>query len=243
MNSETLLSTDTQTTLSLLYAEHYPRLARWCESRCAGHGDDLAQDVWVKILAGYDRYEDRGLPFAAFMFKVAHSTLIDWRRKKKNSALGWSIDAGEVHENWLPHRHPQGTALELMCVDEALERVPESQRTALLLQANGYKDHEVAASLGLGALSLKALRWRAREALGAVAKDSGEGAAGQCAAMVEQSDLSTLSPRERQVVTMIYGEGRTRKDVADRLGLGEGTVNNVRKLGLRKLRAMKGSAA
>src|ERR671937_1964643 len=42
--------------------------------------EDLTEEVFVKMLEKFHTYRDRGLPFSAWIFRIAHNHLIDFLR-------------------------------------------------------------------------------------------------------------------------------------------------------------------
>jgi RNA polymerase sigma-70 factor (ECF subfamily) len=42
--------------------------------------EDLTEEVFVKVLEKLNLYQDRGLPFSAWIFRIAHNHLIDFLR-------------------------------------------------------------------------------------------------------------------------------------------------------------------
>jgi RNA polymerase sigma-70 factor (ECF subfamily) len=69
------------------FGEIYERLAPKVYSYLYHHtngkahlAEDLTEDVFIKVLEKFDRYEDRGLPFASWVYRVAHNLLVDYFR-------------------------------------------------------------------------------------------------------------------------------------------------------------------
>ncbi len=52
-------------------------LRRVCDPAVA---EDLLQDVFVGMLAGLPRYEDRGYPIGSWLYRMAACRVIDWQR-------------------------------------------------------------------------------------------------------------------------------------------------------------------
>jgi RNA polymerase sigma-70 factor (ECF subfamily) len=72
------------TAFAELYETHAPRLYRYFLPRVSGHAqiaEDLTEEVFVRVLERFNQYEDRGLPFGAWLFRIAHNLLIDSRRR------------------------------------------------------------------------------------------------------------------------------------------------------------------
>ncbi len=66
-----------------LYHRYRGPVYRYCRARSRSDEDaaDLAQHVFLKAFEAIPRYEDRGLPFAAWLFRLAHNTIIDAARR------------------------------------------------------------------------------------------------------------------------------------------------------------------
>src|SRR5205085_724885 len=58
---------------------------RYCWSRTGAkhEAEDLVADVFIRAMEALDRYEDRGLPFVAFLFRIARNAAIDRSRKTR----------------------------------------------------------------------------------------------------------------------------------------------------------------
>jgi RNA polymerase sigma-70 factor (ECF subfamily) len=70
---------------SRLYDEFAPRVYRYCSFRVAQSADveDLTQQTFIKAMEALPRYEDRGLPFAAWLFRIARNAVIDFERARR----------------------------------------------------------------------------------------------------------------------------------------------------------------
>ena len=72
-----------------LYEQHAPRLQRYFFSRLGGRvqqAEDLTAEVFVRTLERLDGYECRGLPFGAWLFRVARNLLVDHQRSQPREA-------------------------------------------------------------------------------------------------------------------------------------------------------------
>jgi RNA polymerase sigma-70 factor, ECF subfamily len=72
-----------------LYEEYAPTIYRFLRRRLYGPDEiveDLTEDVFVKVFEKLGQYEDRGRPFAAWLYRVAQNRLVDYLRAAPRSA-------------------------------------------------------------------------------------------------------------------------------------------------------------
>src|SRR5512137_2735365 len=79
-----------------LYNEYYARIARYIFVRIGDRqeAEDMASQVFLKALESLKKYQERGLPMQAWLFKIAHNLVVDHFRKSAGHALV-SIDGVE----------------------------------------------------------------------------------------------------------------------------------------------------
>ncbi|MEN8097507.1 MAG: sigma-70 family RNA polymerase sigma factor [Chloroflexota bacterium] len=65
-----------------LYEMHVNRIYSYIYYRTGNHHDaeDLTSKVFFKALQHIANYEERGLPFSAWLFRIAHNTVANWHR-------------------------------------------------------------------------------------------------------------------------------------------------------------------
>ena len=84
-----------------LYARYsgqiYNYLYRHLEGR-AQEAEDLTSEVFAKVLEKIGSYQARGVPFSAWLFRVAHNHLIDHVRRRPRMPVVPIDDAYEVHQ-------------------------------------------------------------------------------------------------------------------------------------------------
>ncbi|MFU8780508.1 MAG: sigma-70 family RNA polymerase sigma factor [Kiritimatiellia bacterium] len=98
--------------------------------------DEIFQEVWIKALQALPRYEHRQR-FASWLFKIAHRTIIDRSRRKKNVS---SFDHG-IENLDLPHTADHRTPFSSLANHElghtilaAVNRLPDAQKEVFLLR-------------------------------------------------------------------------------------------------------------
>ena len=85
---------------AILYERHFNEVFRFIFRR-AGHKEitaDLTQQTFLKAMLGLPRYEPRGLPFRAWLFRIALNEVRMHWRKRKEVVMGLSI--AEVRGMW-----------------------------------------------------------------------------------------------------------------------------------------------
>ena len=143
-----------------------PRLHRYLLSRVGDPDDaaDLLQQVFLKMIEALPRYERRGVPFAAWAFRVARNAVIDHiRTRHPTEVLEGAAEAAA------PEPGPEQLAIvssERARIVAAMARLTEEQQEVLRLRFfGGLGPAEVGALLGRRDGAVRALQFRALEAL------------------------------------------------------------------------------
>src|SRR4051812_35888267 len=68
-----------------LYERYVARVYRFVRPRCASSDEaaDLTQQVFVKVAEALPGYRERGVPFVAWLFRIARNTTIDHARRRR----------------------------------------------------------------------------------------------------------------------------------------------------------------
>src|SRR5215510_13151741 len=71
--------------LSALYERYAPQIQRYIASRLSDPvlAEDVCADVFVKVLESLSRYEDRGWPFSAWLYRIAYARTVDVLRQSR----------------------------------------------------------------------------------------------------------------------------------------------------------------
>jgi RNA polymerase sigma-70 factor, ECF subfamily len=124
---------------------------------------DLTQDAFVKAYRAYDTLE-ASENARAWLYRIAHRVALDELRRRR--IIRFLPFTGE-HKGSAPS--PEHLAMDLRLssdLQRALERIPERQRSALLLaEIHDLTGVELAAALGVSHVAARALLTRARESL------------------------------------------------------------------------------
>ena len=126
--------------------------------------EDVTQEVFAKLMRVLDRYEDRGLPFHAWVLRVARNVALDYVRRRR------TIPCAEVRasdETLGPGEHERSLAFE-----EALGALPADQRSVVYMRhVLGFSPPEIARELGRSEGSIHGLHHRGRTAMRAAMQD------------------------------------------------------------------------
>ena len=144
--------------------EHFARrVYAYCLARVRRTADaeDLTQLTFLKVVEALPRYEPRGLPFAAWLFRLAHNVVVDHFRSHREH-LAWDDLHREVGEqpDWLiaPERDDDLAA--------ALPFLTLEQREVIAARFfAGLSVRETAALVGRDEAAIRALQHRAIAAL------------------------------------------------------------------------------
>jgi RNA polymerase sigma-70 factor (ECF subfamily) len=120
--------------------------------------EDITQHVFAKLLTSLVKYDERGVPFFAWLLRLARNVAIDHLRANR-----FTTAVEEVHESSID------TQLDLdqsLSVREALDALPSDQREVVLLRhVVGLSPVEIADRLGRTEGSIHGLHHRGRRAL------------------------------------------------------------------------------
>jgi len=120
--------------------------------------EDITQNVFGKLLHAIQRYEQREVPFSAWILRVARNAALDHMRARRQ------IPFEEVRVD--DDGHEQVGFERSQCIREALERLPQDQREVLVLRhVSGLTPGEIAKRLGKTEGSIHGLHHRGRGAL------------------------------------------------------------------------------
>lgn len=161
----TYSSVDVRAEIEVLFSRHhaeiYAYLARMV--RDPELAADLAQDTFVKAYRAFDSLEDPAHA-RAWLYQIAHRVALDeFRRRKIVRFLPWTGESRGAAPS-AEHLALEGRFSGDM--ERALRKMPERQRSALLLaELHDLTGLELAAALGVSHVAARALLTRARESL------------------------------------------------------------------------------
>ena len=147
--------------ISGLYERYAPQIRRYIASRLGdpAQAEDICGDVFVKVLESLDRYEDRGWPFSAWLYRIAYARTVDVLRQARRRP---SLPLDEALLGALePPDEAVMSRLSYHEISRIMESLTSDQRLVLRLRFGEDRSlAEIAQSLGRSIGSVKALQHR-----------------------------------------------------------------------------------
>jgi RNA polymerase sigma-70 factor (ECF subfamily) len=145
-----------------IYQLHSPAIFRYFYFRLSDResAEDLTGAVFLQMIEALPRYEDRGLPFAAWLFRIAHDRLVDHHRRSAYRQSGplsdQLVDSAAETENLAMRSHEDQGLRALMS-----ELTGEQRMVVQLRFIEGYNLQETADLMAKSPGAIKALQHRA----------------------------------------------------------------------------------
>jgi RNA polymerase sigma-70 factor, ECF subfamily len=143
-----------------LYVRYADDVLRYVTGLIRDHheAEDITQNVFAKLMTAINKYEERAVPFDAWIIRVARNAALDHLRAKR------AIPSEEVRQadtGRAQVAQDRGQALR-----QALEDLPEDQREVLVLRhIVGLSPVEIADTLDKSESSVHGLHHRGRRSL------------------------------------------------------------------------------
>ena len=70
-----------------LYDTYFPKMYRYLYVRIGDRdvAEELTAEVFEQACKGVHRFHYRGVPFASWLYRVAHNVMVDWQRRRKRN--------------------------------------------------------------------------------------------------------------------------------------------------------------
>jgi RNA polymerase sigma-70 factor, ECF subfamily len=120
--------------------------------------EDLTADVFQKALATLRRFDWRGIPFAAWLLRIANNVVVDqWKKSAREVVQDPPEASTDVTPEEIEHRAR---------LFRSLEKLPLDQRRVISMRfAEGKSIREIAHEIGRSEGAVKQLQYRGLETL------------------------------------------------------------------------------
>jgi len=144
-----------------LYEIHVERIYRYIVYRVPEQdAEDLTAEVFTNMIESLPRYEERGIPFEAWLYRIAAARVADYHRARSRNQ---QVELSEQLAQDDPQ--PEETILQAQereTLRKALANLNEDERKLILLRFVERKSHaEVAEILGKSENAVKVMQHRA----------------------------------------------------------------------------------
>jgi RNA polymerase sigma-70 factor (ECF subfamily) len=146
-----------------LYEEHLDRIYRYVVLRVRSQADaeDITQQVFLKALENIGSYRWRGMPFASWLFRIAHNLVVDhWKKKSRQKVE--AVAPEEVDQMAESSDDPATLAelkFDVKQLSVACEQLSDGQREIVSLRfAGGLSVAEAAKVMGKSEGAVKVLQ-------------------------------------------------------------------------------------
>jgi len=178
-DADLLRHPDRPAAFAVLYDRYVARVIGYCRARIASEADaeEIAAQALAKAWAGFPP-DHRGT-FRAWLFTIAHHTIVDYIRQAARSPGFVGEAALHALESPVPRPDDASIAAETRAeLAAAIATLPTDQQHAIALRVAGLKGREVAEVMGRSHEAVKMLQFRAiaslRETLAPSTPSAGE---------------------------------------------------------------------
>jgi RNA polymerase sigma-70 factor, ECF subfamily len=148
-----------------LYEDNFERVYAYVARRVRdrSEAEDITSEVFQQALGNLSRFEWRGVPFAAWLFKIAANAIID--RAKRNAREIELPATGELFDE-TRHQEFENEIEQRTRLFKLVDALPRDQRRVIEARFAEEKSiREIAGELGRSEGAIKQLQFRALEKL------------------------------------------------------------------------------
>jgi len=145
--------------LTQLYDENFDRIYRYVALKIGDRmeAEDLTQQVFLKVLQSISSYKLKGIPFSAWLYRIAHNQIVDYLRKKTKRAtvpIDESLASGGSNPGVIAEIN-----MDLESLVSATKKLTKAQQEVISLRFAGELPiAEVARVMGKSEGAIKALQ-------------------------------------------------------------------------------------
>ena len=142
------------TAFEVLYRRYKDGLYNFLYRSLSRHSvaEEIAQEVWLGVIDRAGHYEEQGVMFRTWLYRIGRNKVIDYQRRKVNQPHL----ALDPHDELLPANdlsvEDNFLLRQLMA---ALDELPNEQRETFILQQEGFSNKEIAEITGVGGETVK----------------------------------------------------------------------------------------
>lgn len=144
-----------------LYEEHFERVYAYVLRRVCDRSEaqDITADVFQQALTNLKRFEWRGAPFAAWLYRIAANAVADHSQRAARQSPAEPAEESTNDESY-------DDVERRATLFRSVGRLPADQRRVIVMRFAEEKSiREIAAELGRSEGAVKQLQWRGLQSL------------------------------------------------------------------------------
>lgn len=149
----------------ILYEQYADVIFRYVYSHLENRLDaeDLTEEIFIRAWRALPKYDERGLPFSAFLFRIARNSLIDYYRQRKVVS---SLEDIEVQSHEAGPEEAVDINIENHDLRKTIAELREDYRNVLIFRfLSGLSPEETAQVMQRSVGAVRVLQHRALSAL------------------------------------------------------------------------------
>ncbi len=142
-----------------LYEENFDRVYAFVARRVRNRQEaqDITSEVFHRALANLQRFEWRGAPFAAWLYRMAANAIVDHYQKRSREG---PFPSDEISNDETAETERRAV------LSRCLDRLPQEQRRVIVMRfVEGRSIREIAEQLTKSEGAIKQLQWKAVQKL------------------------------------------------------------------------------
>jgi RNA polymerase sigma-70 factor (ECF subfamily) len=151
------------TAFAALYSKYADRMYNYIYQRTGNHADaeDLTARTFLRALVHLDSYVFRGVPFSAWLYRIAHNAVVNWYRdQRRHQVVALDALAMPAQESERPEAVTQACEQERALLG-AMRLLPSERQELLVLKfSEGLTNAEIGRIMGRTEGAIKSLYHR-----------------------------------------------------------------------------------
>ncbi len=126
-----------QIALTQLYEENFDKIYRYIVLKIGdrAEAEDMTQQVFLNALKSISSYKWKGMPFSAWLFRIAHNQVVDhYRRKSRSTTVPLDENIASGYDN--PGREAE-RKMEIEEMNRATKQLTNAQQEVISLRFAG----------------------------------------------------------------------------------------------------------
>jgi len=146
-----------------LYELNVQKIYNYIYYRTGNHHDaeDLTAQVFFKALENIGRYQERGAPFSAWLYRIAHNVVANWHRDKRwSTTVALDDVAGRLVHESDPHQATERSEAQGKLL-RAIQQLPSNRQHLLILKfVERFTNQQIGREMGRSEGAVKSLYHR-----------------------------------------------------------------------------------